>query len=69
VAAGVRGARIKHLPPAGAVEVVASQLREFLGHVAARTRPEADVVRCGVDIARLLQAIECAAAEGCATAV
>jgi len=62
-------ARIKHLPPAGAVEVVASQLREFLGHVAARTRPEADVVRCGVDIARLLQAIECAAAEGCATAV
>jgi hypothetical protein len=42
-------------------------LREFLEHVAARSRPEADVVRCGVDMARLLQAIERAAASGCAT--
>jgi len=57
-------ARIKHLPPAGAVDVVASELGEFLGHVAARSRPTADVVRCGVEIARLLEAIERAAAGG-----
>jgi predicted dehydrogenase len=62
-------ARIKHLPPAGAVDVLASQLAEFLGHVAARSRPAADVVRCGVDLARLLQAIERAAESGRAAAL
>lgn len=62
-------ARIKHLPPAGAVDVVASELGEFLAHVTARSRPEADVTRCGVDIARLLQAIERAAASGRAEAL
>ena len=59
--------RIRHLPPASPVDVVASQLSEFLGHIVRRSRPEADVVRCGVDIARLLQAIEAAAASGRAT--
>ena len=59
--------RIRHLAPASAVDVVASQLGEFLGHVALRSRPEAGVVRCGVDLARLLQAIECAAGSGSAT--
>ena len=37
-------ARIKHLPPATAVDVLASQFREFLGHAAARSRPAADVL-------------------------
>ncbi len=51
-------ARIKHLPPATAVDVLASQFREFLGHVAARSQPAAGVQACGVEIARLLEAIE-----------
>jgi predicted dehydrogenase len=62
-------ARIRHLAPASAVDVLASQFGEFLRHVAARSRPEADVVRCGVDLARLLQAIERAAESGRATAL
>jgi UDP-N-acetylglucosamine 3-dehydrogenase len=62
-------ARIKHLPPATAVDVLASELREFLGHVAARSRPDADATRSGIDIARLLAAIERAAATGRAGAV
>jgi hypothetical protein len=36
---------------------VARQLTEFLEHVAHRTAPEADVRRCGVEIALLLQAM------------
>jgi predicted dehydrogenase len=57
-------ARIPRLPPATAVDVLASQFREFLGHVAARTAPEADVRRCGVEIARLLAAIAASARAG-----
>jgi hypothetical protein len=47
--------------PRSAVAIVASQLTEFLGHVAQRTRPEADVQRCGVEMALLLQAIAASA--------
>jgi predicted dehydrogenase len=57
-------ARVPRLPPATAVEVVTSQFREFLGHVAARTAPEADIQRCGVDIARLLDAVAASASSG-----
>jgi predicted dehydrogenase len=50
-------ALIPKLEPRGPVEVLASQFAEFLGHVQQRTAPEADVQRCGVDVALLLQAI------------
>jgi predicted dehydrogenase len=50
-------ALIPKLEPRGAVDVVASQLTEFLDHVEHRTAPEADVQRCGVDMAVLLEAI------------
>lgn len=50
-------ALVPKLEPRGPVDVVASQLAEFLDHVERRTAPEADVQRCGVDIALLLQAI------------
>ena len=43
--------------PSGPVDILASQFAEFLSHVAHRTAPEADVQRCGVDIALLLQSI------------
>jgi predicted dehydrogenase len=62
-------ARIPRLPPATAVDVLAGQFREFLGHVAARTAPEADVRRCGVEIARLLEAIAASAQAGQAVSV
>lgn len=39
------------------VDVVATGFRRFLDHVAARSRPEANVDRSGVDIARVLEAI------------
>ncbi len=50
-------ALIPKLEPRGAVEILASQLTEFLDHVARRTPPHADVHHCGVEIAVLLQAI------------
>jgi predicted dehydrogenase len=50
-------ALIPKLEPRGAVDVLASQFTEFLHHVSQRTRPEADVQRCGVDMAVLLEAI------------
>jgi predicted dehydrogenase len=62
-------ARIPRLPPATAVDVLASQFREFLRHVAAGTAPDADVRRCGVDIARLLEAIAASASSGQRVAV
>jgi predicted dehydrogenase len=62
-------ARMPRLAPATAVDVLASQLREFLGHVATRSQPEADVRRCGVDIARLLAAIAASAQAGQTVAV
>jgi predicted dehydrogenase len=62
-------ARIPRLAPATAVDVLASQFGEFLGHVAARTTPEAEVQRCGVDIARLLGAIAASARSGQRVAV
>jgi predicted dehydrogenase len=43
--------------PRSPVDILASHFAEFLDHVAHRTAPEADVQRCGVDIAILLQAI------------
>jgi predicted dehydrogenase len=45
------------LEPRGPVDILASHFAELLDHVAHRTPPEADVRRCGVDMARLLQAI------------
>src|SRR5690606_9183932 len=45
------------LEPRGPVEVVTSELAEFLGHVERRTQPEADVRRAGVDIALLYETI------------
>jgi predicted dehydrogenase len=50
-------ATVPRLEPRGPVEVVMSELAEFLGHVERGTRPEADVHRAGVDIARLYEAI------------
>ena len=52
------------LPAAGPVDVVASELEEFLGHVERRTTPEANASTCGVDIARLLEAIGQSARSG-----
>jgi predicted dehydrogenase len=52
------------LPAAGPVDVVASELEEFLGHVARRTTPEANASTCGVEIARLLEAIGQSARSG-----
>ena len=45
------------------IDVVTAELREFLDHVEARSQPEADVQRAGVDIARVLEAIELSAIE------
>jgi predicted dehydrogenase len=50
-------ALVPKLEPRGAVDILASQFAEFLSHVEHRTAPEADVQRCGVDMALLLQAI------------
>ena len=52
-----RDAVVPKLEPRGPVEVVMSELAEFLGHVEQGTRPEADVQRAGVDIAVLYEAI------------
>ncbi|MDX1541373.1 MAG: Gfo/Idh/MocA family oxidoreductase, partial [Geminicoccaceae bacterium] len=57
-------ARIPRLPPSSAVDVLESQFKEFLGHVRARTRPEAGVQACGVLMSRLLDAIERSARTG-----
>jgi predicted dehydrogenase len=54
-------ALIPRLPPATAVDVLASQFSEFLGHIDAGTRPAADIQTCGVTMARLLAAIDRAA--------
>jgi predicted dehydrogenase len=48
---------IPRLEPRGPVEVLMSELTEFLGHVRHRTRPEADVQAAGVAIAALYEAI------------
>jgi predicted dehydrogenase len=48
---------VPKLEPRGPVEVLVSELTEFLGHVEHRTRPEADVQRAGVEIAVLYEAI------------
>jgi predicted dehydrogenase len=48
---------IPKLEPRGAIDVLASQLIEFLDHVEHRTPPDADVHRCGVDMAMLLEGI------------
>ena len=45
------------LDPRGPVEVLMSELAEFLDHVRQRSRPEADVQRAGIDIAVLYEAI------------
>lgn len=45
------------------VDVVASQLRRFLDHVAARDTPEANVDSAGVDIACIFEAIDRSATE------
>jgi predicted dehydrogenase len=48
---------VPKLEPRGPVEVLMSELGEFLGHIERRTQPEADVQRAGVDIAVLYEAI------------
>ena len=48
---------VPKLEPRGPVEVLMSELTEFLGHVARRTSPDADVQRAGVEIAALYEAI------------
>ena len=55
---------VPKLEPRGPVEVVMSELAEFLDHVEHRTKPEADVVRAGVDIAVLYEAIMASARTG-----
>ena len=57
-------AEIPHHIPMTPVEIVASQLQEFLGHVARRSRPEADVLSAGVALADLYAAIVRSAATG-----
>jgi predicted dehydrogenase len=52
-----RDAIVPKLEPRGPVEVVVSQLAEFLDHVRRRTSPEADVHRAGLNIAVLYEAI------------
>jgi predicted dehydrogenase len=60
----IEDARLPNLPSAGPVDVLESELREFLGHLEAKTRPEADARACGIDMARLLEAIAASAANG-----
>jgi predicted dehydrogenase len=55
---------VPKLEPRGPVEVLISELTEFLGHVAHRTRPEANVQRAGVEIAVLYEAIMASARTG-----
>jgi predicted dehydrogenase len=50
-------ALVPKIEPRGPVDILTSQFAEFLDHVAHRTAPEADVQRCGVNVAVLLQAI------------
>jgi predicted dehydrogenase len=57
-------ALVPKLEPRGPIDILASQFTEFLDHVAHRTAPEADVQRCGVDMALLLQAITNSARSG-----
>lgn len=52
------------LEPRGPVEVLMSELAEFLEHVRQGTRPAADVQRAGVDIALLYAAIMRSAQQG-----
>lgn len=52
---------VPKLEPRGPIDILASQFAEFLDHVAHRTAPEADVQRCGVDMALLLEAIAASA--------
>jgi predicted dehydrogenase len=60
---------VPKLEPRGPVEVVTSELAEFLYHVLRRTRPEADVERAGVDIAVLYEAIMASARTGLPVAI
>jgi predicted dehydrogenase len=55
---------VPKLEPRGPVEVLISELTEFLGHVEHRTRPEAGVQRAGVEIAVLYEAIMASARAG-----
>jgi predicted dehydrogenase len=50
-------ALVPEIEPRGPVDILASELTEFLDHVERRTVSDADVRRCGVDIVLLLQAI------------
>jgi predicted dehydrogenase len=52
-----RDAIVPKLEPRGPVEVVMSELADFLDHVRQRTQPAADVQRAGVGIAVLYEAI------------
>jgi predicted dehydrogenase len=54
-------ALVPEIEPRGPVDILASQFAELLDHVAHRTAPQADVQRCGVDMAVLLQAIAASA--------
>jgi predicted dehydrogenase len=57
-------ARTPEVPSVSPVDVVESELREFLGHVQARSEPEANARACGLDMAHLLEAIGRSATSG-----
>lgn len=64
-----KDAHLPNLPASNPVDVLESELREFLGHVEARSEPEANARACGVDMARLLEAIARSAETGRPVAV
>jgi predicted dehydrogenase len=64
-----KDAHLPNLPASNPVDVLESELREFLGHVEARSEPEANARACGVDMARLLEAIGRSAETGRPVAV
>jgi predicted dehydrogenase len=57
------------LPAWSPIDVVESELREFLGHVEARSEPAVNARACGLDMARLLEAIARSAEGGRPVAV
>lgn len=59
-----KGVEQPHTPVAEPVAVVRAELETFLGHVTARTQPEAGADNCGVAMARILDAIFAASDSG-----
>lgn len=59
-----KGVEIPHEPLVDPVAVVTAELETFLGHVAARSQPDAGAENCGVAMARILDAIFAASDSG-----